>query len=363
MKKSILSILSLLLVLGFVLVGCGKKEDDKQGASNNEGANNDAISIAMVTDTGGVDDKSFNQLAWEGLKAYGEENGLEKGDGGYDYLQSNTDADYVPNLNSLVRRDFDLIVATGFMLAEPIAEIADQKKDAKFVIIDSEVQKDNVASVMFKEQEASFLAGVAAALQTKTKKLGFVGGMESDVIERFETGFRAGVASVDPSIEVMINYTGSFGSPELGKAAANQMYTAGADIIFHASGGTGNGVFTEAVERKTADPNADVWVIGVDSDQYHLGKVNDDTNITLTSALKRIDVAINDVIKLTKEGNFPGGNTTTLGLAEDGVGLAETGGNLTAETLATVNEWKEKIVNGDLTVPGTYEELKSFEEQ
>src|SRR5690606_4801569 len=146
------------------------------------------FSSAMVTDVGGVDDKSFNQSAWEGLKKFAEDNGLEvEADGGVDYLQSQSDADYNTNLNNLIRRDFDVVFGIGFLMEGAVAEIAGQQTDAQIAIIDAVVEADNVASVLFKEQEGAFLAGVAAALMTETKKIGFVGGMEIPVIERFRS--------------------------------------------------------------------------------------------------------------------------------------------------------------------------------
>ena len=245
----------------------------------------------MVTDTGGVDDKSFNSSAWKGIQEYGKANGLEKGDGGFDYLQSVDASEYEANLNRLVRRDFDLVYGIGFLLKDAIETIAQQHPDNMFGLVDEESDVANVASIMFKEQEGAFLAGVAAALMTKSNKIGFVGGMDIPVIERFHAGFVDGVAAVNPDIKVDVQYTGNFDKAEDGKAAANRMYTSGVDIIFHAAGGTGNGVFSEAKERKTSDNNAYVWVIGVDSDQYEEGKVGDD-NITLTSMLKRVDLAV-----------------------------------------------------------------------
>lgn len=359
MKKSkYFILLALLLIVGLVLAACGGG-NDKDNTDNAGGEGEDTFSIAMVTDQGGVDDKSFNQSAWEGFKAFGEENGLEKGDGGYDYLQSAGDADYIPNLNQMIRRDFDLIYGVGFLLQQPIEEIAKQKPEQHFAIVDSVVEADNVVSIMFKEQEAGFLAGVAAAMQTETKKIGFVGGMESDVIERFEAGYKAGVRSVDPSIEILVQYVGSFTDANGGKAKANLMYSGGADIIFAAAGGSGNGVFAEAKERKQNDADANIWVIGVDSDQYDEGTVGEH-NVTLTSALKRVDVGVKDTATKAMNGEFPGGETVTYGLAEEGVDLATTGDHLSDEILAKVDEYKQQIINGEIVVPGTFEELDQF---
>lgn len=349
--------LSLVLAAGTILGACGTKDEGEKSSGSegtDKGTETKDFSLAMVTDVGGVDDKSFNQLAWEGIEAFGKENGLKKGDGGYDYLQSASDADYITNLNSLVRRDFDVVYGIGFLMEQPIGTIADQKPDAQLAIIDAIVDKPNVASVMFKEQEGSFLAGVAAALMSKSKQIGFVGGMEIPVIERFEAGFLEGVKAVDPSIKVDVQYTGKFDDAALGKTTANRMYSSGVDIIFHAAGGTGNGVFAEAKERKTKDANANVWVIGVDSDQYEEGAVGD-TNITLTSMQKRVDVAVQNIAKDAMAGNFPGGKTVTYGLAEKGVQLADSRGAIPQDILDQIEEYSKKIASGEITVPETVE--------
>ena len=216
------------------------------------GNEDDTFSVAMVTDVGGVDDKSFNQSAWEGIQKFGTDNGLSKGDGGFDYLQSDSDADYNYKLNNLIRRDFDLVFGVGFIMDDAVAEIADQQPNAKFAIIDSVVEaKETLHSIMFKEQtKLHILAGVAAALQSETGKIGFIGGMEVPVIERFEAGFVAGAKAVNPNIKLKSNYAGAFDDAAKGQAIAKRMYSSGADIIFHAAGGTGNGLFTEAKERK-----------------------------------------------------------------------------------------------------------------
>ncbi|MBB4823872.1 basic membrane protein A [Sporosarcina luteola] len=346
--------LSLVLAAGTILGACGAdKEKEKENANTNtssNGGNESEFSVAMVTDVGGVDDKSFNQSAWEGIQKFGEDNKMSKGDGGFDYLQSKDPADYTTNLNALTRRDFDLVFGVGFLMEDAIDTIASQQTEKNYAIIDGEVDQPNVASILFKEQEGAFLAGVAAALMTKSDKIGFVGGMEIPVIERFQAGFEAGVEAVKPDIKVDVQYTGAFDKAELGKAAAGRMYSSGVDVIFHAAGGSGNGVFTEAKERKKADKDAYVWVIGVDSDQYEEGKVGDD-NITLTSMLKRVDVAVQDISKLAKEGKFPGGETKVYGLHDDGVTLADSRGAIPEDVLKQIDEYAQKIADGDIEVP------------
>ena len=211
------------LAAGTILGACGTS-DDKDNASDGKGKE-DQFTVAMVTDVGGVDDKSFNQSAWEGLQAYGKENDLEKGKKGFDYLQSQSDADYATNLNNLARQDFDLIYGIGFMMKGAIEDIASQQKDSHFALVDEVVDQPNVASIMFKEQEASFLAGVAAGLATKTNKIGFIGGVESPVIERFHSGFIAGVKASNPDAEIVADYAGAFDKAELGQTIASKMYS------------------------------------------------------------------------------------------------------------------------------------------
>ncbi len=343
--------LSMVLAAGTILGACGtEKAKNNEGLGSKQGAKEDTFSIAMITDTNGVDDKSFNQSAWKGIQEFAKENNLERGDGGYDYLESKGDADFEPNLNRLVRRDFDLVYGIGYLLKDAMEVIADQHPETMFGLVDEIADSPNVVSIMFKEQEGAFLAGAAAALMTKTNKIGFAGGMQIPVIERFQAGFVAGVAAVNPDITVDVQYTGDFGKAELGKAVANRMYSSGVDIIFHAAGATGNGVFSEAKERKSADKNASVWVIGVDSDQYEEGQVGDE-NITLTSMLKRVDVAVKNISELARDGKFPGGEVKTYGLAENGMALTDSHGAIPDDVLAKVDEFAKKIAAGEIEVP------------
>ncbi|MFJ7730377.1 BMP family protein [Lysinibacillus sp. NPDC097231] len=356
-KRKFGLVLSSVLAASAILGACGAKDEEEPAKENNnnasteEGNKENAFSVAMVTDVGGVDDKSFNQSAWEGVQAYGKENSLSKGDGGFDYLQSKSDADYDSNLNLLLRRDFNLIFGIGFMMEDAMTAIAEENPDNKFAIIDAEVKADNVVSVMFKEQEGAFLAGVAAAKMSKSGKIGFVGGVDIPVINRFHAGFVEGAKAVNPDIDIKVKYTGAFDKADLGKVTANSMYSSGVDVIFHAAGATGNGVFSEAKERKKKDPNANIWVIGVDADQYEEGKVDDKTNVTLTSMLKGVNTAVVDISNKAKNGEFPGGQTLTYGIAEDGVKLADSRGAIPADVQSVIDEYKEKIAKGEIVVP------------
>lgn len=352
--------LSLVLAAGTILGACGnKEEDDKKEGKAGEKASD--FSVAMVTDVGGVDDKSFNQSAWEGIEKFGKDNGLKKGKGGYEYLQSQGESDYNSHLNTLVRNKFDLIYGIGYLLAPDLEKVAQQQPDSKFAIVDSVVNQPNVASITFKEHEGSFLVGVAAALSTNSNKIGFVGGVDGTLINKFEVGFIAGVKSVKPDAEVKVQYAGDFGKPELGKEIANSMFSQDVDVIYHAAGGSGNGVFTAAKERKKKDPESNIWVIGVDRDQIEEGKVpGTDLNITLTSMVKRVDIAVADLATKAKEGKFPGGEEIQYGLDQEAVAVAKTGGNLSDEAQKAIDEWTEKIKKGEVEIPTTRDELKAM---
>lgn len=311
----------------------------------------DQPSPVIITDVGGVDDKSFNQSAWEGLEAYGKENGLSEGPGGYFYLESKSDSDYVTNINTAIQGGANLLYGIGYKLQPAIEEAADQHTETNFVIVDSIVEKDNVASITFKDNEAAFLAGVAAAMTTKTDHVGFIGGVESEVIDRFEAGFVAGVQAVNPDIKISVEYAGHFADAPKGKQLAAAIYSDGADIIYHASGGTGLGVFSEAKDRVANDPSQELYVIGVDLDQDAEGIVEidgEERHLTLCSTLKQVGESVKAFTEQTSKEGFKSG-IQTLGLADNGV-------DLTTEYLAddvkkSVEEYKEQIINGDIEVP------------
>ncbi|WP_114571029.1 BMP family lipoprotein [Exiguobacterium flavidum] len=351
-KKSLLALAATGFAMSSVLAACGGDEKESNGGSGGE---KDSFKVGMVTDTGGVDDKSFNQSAWEGLTKFGKENDLKEGTG-YKYLQSAKQSDYQPNLQQLARAKYDLILGIGFLMAEDINKVATQFKDNNFAIVDMVVEQPNVASIVFKEQEGSFLVGVVAGLTTKTDKVGFVGGVNSDLIKKFESGFKAGVKAVNPEAEVLVQYAEDFNAAEKGQAIASGMYGKKADIIYHAAGGTGVGVFTEAKNRKKN--GEEVWVIGVDRDQVEEGMPE---NVTLTSMVKRVDIAVEKVAKDTKDGKFPGGKIVEFGLQDGGVDIAPSKDNISEDILTKVDEYKKKMMDGEIKVPATDDEYKAYE--
>jgi basic membrane protein A len=306
------------------------------------------IKVGLVTDVGGIDDKSFNQGTWEGIVRFAAENKLPKAN--YKYLQSSAEADYVPNLATFSDEKLDLIVAPGFLFEKAMGEVAGNNPKVKYLIIDSVVAKPNVASAVFAEHEGSFLVGVAAGLKAKVdgkKVVGFLGGMQFPLIERFQAGFQAGVKAVYPDCTVLVDYAGDFGAPDKGQAIAQKQFNAGAYIIFHAAGGTGNGMIKEAKERSQ---KGDVrWAIGVDKDQYKDGMYGAKSAV-LTSMMKRVDVAAHDVAKMVMDGKFPGGQTLLFSLKNQGVGIPGENPNLSAAIVKTVKDYEVQIATGKLAV-------------
>lgn len=346
MKKLMSLTLVLVLVLS-LFAGCTK--DTKKSEID--------FRVGFVTDTGGIDDKSFNQGTWEGIVKYAEEKDWKQGDE-YTYVQSNDEAQYIPNLSAFGDEKYDLVIAAGFLFNDAMTEVSKKYPDTKFAIIDTVVDNPNVASITFAEHQGSFLVGVAAAKATKTNKVGFVGGMDFPLIRKFHAGFVAGVKSVNPNIEVVDQYAGSFGDPGLGQSIASTMYEQGVDVIYHAAGGTGNGVINEAKNR--AENGENVWVIGVDKDQYQDGVMENGKSVVLTSMMKRVDVAAYNAIDSAIKGEFPGGKVTTLTLAENGVGIPDENPNLSDDVVKVINDYREQIISGKITVPETMEELDAF---
>ena len=341
--------LGLVAVAAFGLAACGNRSSRNAASSSSDVK----TKAAIVTDTGGVDDKSFNQSAWEGLQAWGKEHNLAK-DKGYTYFQSTSEADYANNLNQAAG-SYNLIFGIGFALKNAVADAAKEHTDINYVLIDDVIKdQKNVVSATFADNEAAYLAGVAAAKTTKTKQVGFVGGMESEVISRFEAGFKAGVASVDSSIKVQVDYAGSFGDAAKGKTIAAAQYAADADVVYQVAGGTGAGVFSEAKSiNESKNEGEKVWVIGVDRDQVDEGKYTSkdgkEANFVLASTLKQVGTTVKDISNKAEKGEFPGGQVIVYSLKDKGVDLAVT--NLSEEGKKAVEDAKAKILDGSIKVP------------
>ena len=346
-KSRIKGLISLSMVTGLLLAACGAETKATDNSSSESEKTND-YSVVMVTDNGGVDDGSFNQAAWEGMVEWGKEHGGVEGEN-YTYIPSNGDSEYIPNLNQAIMNDFDIVFGVGFKLKQSMMEIAGDNPEQQFVITDDSIEGfDNVASVLFKDQENAFLAGVAAALSTETGKIGMVAGQQSEVLDRFEAGFLAGAYTADPEVEVQIEYVGSFSDTSKARQIAAGMYSNGIDIVYQGAGDAGNGVFSEARDRMNADPNEKIWVIGSDRDQTEEGKY-DNGNLTLTSSIKGLGQAIKSVANQTMQGDFPGGEITKLGLKEEAIYM--TRGNLSEDVWTAMEEYKKQIINGEIEVP------------
>ncbi len=349
-KKGLVLLLALTLVFT-MLTGCAKPAPAPapEAAPTPEATQaptepaKPAVSFGMITDVGGLGDKSFNDSAWDGMQKAGKELGVEPV-----ILQSTKQEDYEANIGNMAQ-SVDLTIAVGFLMEQAMITGADQYPDKKFGIIDMVVAKPNVMSVVFKEHEGSFLVGVIAGLTTKSDVIGFVGGMELPLIKKFEAGFRAGVASVNPKAKVLVNYTGVFDNPDKGKEVALAQFKKKADVIYHASGACGIGVIQAADEQG-------FWAIGVDKDQSSESK----NNKVLASMIKRVDVGTYTIAKSYADNNFGGGQILDLGVKEEGVGYSDGGNNIPAEVKAVADKYKAAIVDGTIVVPTNEDELKAF---
>jgi basic membrane protein A len=297
----------------------------------------------MVTDQSGLGDQAFNDATWEGFTKLKDEFGLA-----IKVVETNEQAQYVPNLSTLAEQKEDLIVGVGFLLKDAIDEVAPLYPDIHFALIDNYVDQPNVACIQFAENEGAFLMGAIAAYMTQTDKVGFVGGMETDVVKKFEAGYRAGVETIAPDIEVLVSYAGAFNDPAKGKELALAQYDQGADVVFQVAGFTGTGVIDAAVER-------DQMVIGVDRDQNYLAPDN-----VISSMMKGLGAGVYDIGQTVIDGTFTGGSYV-YGIKEGGIDYAPTTDkNVPPEILAKIDKLKQMIVDGEIQPPKTIDEFNSF---
>jgi basic membrane protein A len=349
------SFVCIAVILALVAVaGCGGSGGGQGGGGGGDAGGGGAeVRPALVLDIGGLGDQSFNDSAYAGLQKAKKDLDVQT-----ETLESNAATDYVNNITQLADSGYNPVFAVGFLMTDAVNEIAPQYPDTNFAIVDSIVEPKNAVSLVFREQEGSYLAGVVAGLMTQEKTdytnpddkvVGFLGGQESDLIAKFQAGYEAGVESVCPDCEVIVQYAGTtpeaFNDPAKGKEISLQQINEGADIIYHASGGTGAGLFDAAKDKG-------IFAIGVDSDQ---AKLVPDAPI-LTSVVKRVDNAVYQTIQDANDGNFPGGEVIDLGLKEKGLSLAPFGrfdDDVPQQVKDEVKKAQQGIISGDIEVPDT----------
>jgi basic membrane protein A len=332
------------------LAACASDEPASGGGSGSSGGGEDGPKIGLAYDTGGRGDKSFNDSAYAGVEAAIQSNG-----GTVQELSPNSDASNRADLlTQLADGGYNPIIAVGFNYGDVIGDVAKQYPDTQFAIVDSSgegIGENNVTGLLFAANQGSFLGGVAAATKSESGNVGFVGGVQSPLIESFEAGFVAGAKAVKPDITVQTQYISpagdfsGFNDPARGQIVAQGMYDAGADIVYAAAGGSGIGVFqAAAASGKRA--------IGVDSDQYET--VGDPAlqAVIMTSVLKRVDNAVEAYIGTFVDGSVEGGTDVTNDLSTEGVGLSYSGGFID-DIKSTIDEYSQKIVSGEITVPET----------
>ncbi len=320
-------------------MGCAKKQEQSSSGG--------PMKVGLVFDVGGRGDKSFNDAAYRGLEKAKQELGIE-----FQYIEPGPGADREAALRQLATRpDISVIFGIGFIFTDDITSIAREFPEKKFACVDYTLDTTkplppNLVAIEFREEEGSFLVGALAALSSKTKIIGFIGGMESPLIKKFEAGYVAGAHYADPSCNVLIGYAGSTGeafkNPGKGKELALGQYGQGADIIYHASGVTGLGVFEAARETHKL-------AIGVDSDQYH-----EAPGYILTSMTKIVDLAVFSVIRDVRDGTFSGGRAETFDLKSKGIDYVYDEHNralIPGDVRSKVEEIRAKIIRNEISVP------------
>ena len=328
------------VMMGSLLVGCG---------GNNASKEENVYKIGMISDTGGVHDESFNQSTWEGLQKAEEKYGKDKVQ--VKYVESTQEADYIPNIETFVEEDLDLIIGVGYKMADAVETAAKNYPDTEFAIIDHsyEKQPENVTSLMYEDNTASYLAGLIAGKMTKTNKVAFIGGIESPVLAKFEYGYKAGIKAANPNCEIIARYANTFSDSALGKSIANQMHKDGVDIIFTAAGAVGTGAIEAAKENNK-------MAIGVDVDQSPLAPDN-----IITSTMKNIDVSIIDLVGQMIDGTYKGGEVVVNTLASGGVGLSDTTSkNVPKDIMDYVEAEAQKIKDGEIKVPSNEKEYQEI---
>jgi basic membrane protein A and related proteins len=330
----------LLALLALVVpLACGGDDDTGAGTTTAETTAEKKLKVGLVTDLGQLNDRGFNQLAYEGLKQAEKELGIEGR-----VLQSASAADYIPNMTRLAREGYDLIIGVGFAQGDAVDTVAAKFPQRRFAIIDVDQaglkhKPKNVVGLIFKEQEVGYLAGYLAALAEKRREgpdvIGSVGGFKEPPVDRFIAGYQAGAKKADPGIKVLNGYSSDWDDQAKCKELALNQIGRGAGVVFQVAGGCGLGALDAARQEK-------VWGIGVDADQAFLGAH------VLTSAQKKVDAAVVATIESVVDGTWQGGRNAVFGLKEEGVGLGTISKKTPREDLDAVETVSEQIVNGEI---------------
>lgn len=352
--KKILTIVVAVLMLTAVFAGCADSGKDE-------------LKVGMVTDSGTIDDKSFNEGTYDGLVAAAKELELE-----YRYLKptGETEADYLQEIGNLYDAGYKFLVTPGFKFETAIFAAQTKYPDAKFVLLDGyphsgdyvSTVAENTVSIFFAEHESGFIAGVATAVELQEGEIGFIGGMAIPAVQKFNWGFQQGIAYANENYgtscvmtEANVLYQGTFFEIEAGQQIAATMFDQGVKAIFCAAGGVGVGAINEAKTRVVA--GEEVWIVGVDVDQYSQGIYEGDKSVVITSAMKRIGTATYDMIMAENDGEFPGGETLVFDAANNGVGIPAENPNLGTAAVDAADEAFDKVVSGDIVVSADQGEL------
>ena len=343
--RRVMKVAAAMSVAAVALAACGNSTSTSGGESTASGGAK-KVKVGMAYDVGGRGDQSFNDAAAAGLDKAKKELGVDAKEA--EATQGEPESAREERLQQLIDAGYTNIVAVGFAYAPSVTKVAQANPDVKFALVDSTDAKGaNIENLTFAEQQGSFLVGAAAALKSKTKNIGFVGGVNVDLIKKFEAGYIAGAKAVDPNIKVQTKYLSQppdfsgFGDPAKGKTAAEGMFQNGADVVYHAAGGSGGGVFSAA---KAANKLA----IGVDSDQA-LTAPADVKDVILTSMLKKVDVAVFSFITDVSGGKFTAGEKI-FDLKAGGVDYSTTGGKVD-DIKSKLDDYKQQIIDGKITVP------------
>ncbi|MDR2418719.1 MAG: BMP family ABC transporter substrate-binding protein [Treponema sp.] len=323
------------------------------------------ITMRLLTDATGIDDKSFNAASWRGiLQFYGDtwDNPSKRGVS-YDVVTAQTQDMFLPILLQATDEKYDLIVATSFMFGDVLMDVAGRNPNQKYLIIDVDwVNLPNVMQAVYAEHEGSYLVGAAAALKAKADgvsnpRFGFIGGIPGATITKFEVGFIQGVLSVIPDAQIVDYYVNDWGNPALAKTQAKNWYDSGVYAIYSAAGASGNGTIAQAKEYRLQGKN--VWAIGVDSDQHEEGLYNATDSAVLTSMVKRVETSLMYGLNAVKNGAFTG-EAITFDLQKDGVGYSTSNSALTADISAQLEAVKQRIISGQLSIASTYAQAKTL---